>query len=209
MASTRILAALAALVLPGARTAAADETPAPSREWSGSFSVAGYLVPDGRDFVQPTLRVDRGRLHLEARYDYEALDTGSVWIGCNFSAGEKVTFDFTPMVGGVFGDLDGVAPGYEMALAWRKLDLYTEGEFVFDHSDESEDYFYSWSELGYSPTDRFRLGFAVQRTKTYETDFDIQRGLFFGVSFERATLAAYVFNPDEDPTFVLSASREF
>ena len=42
--------------------------------------------------LQPTITADYGWLHLEARYNYEGLDTGSAWIGYNFSVGDKLTF---------------------------------------------------------------------------------------------------------------------
>jgi hypothetical protein len=51
------------------------------KAWSFSASVYTYLVPDDRDYAQPTLTADRGWLHLEARYNYEAPETGSAWIG--------------------------------------------------------------------------------------------------------------------------------
>ena len=47
--------------------------------WSFSASVYGYLVPDSRDYVQPTFAADRDWLHLEARYNYEDLETGLTW----------------------------------------------------------------------------------------------------------------------------------
>src|SRR5438034_7336511 len=47
---------------------------------------------------------DRGWLHLETRYNYENLETGSVWVGYNFSGGEKLQWEFTPILGGVFGN---------------------------------------------------------------------------------------------------------
>ena len=54
-----------------------------------------------------------------------------------------------------------------------------------------------------------RFGVAVQRTKVYHTAFDIQRGFFAGFSYQRADVAAYVFNPDESPTVVLALSVGF
>ena len=196
------------LAAPTNRTSVLAEE-ATERAWSFSASITGYLVPDDRDYVQPTFTADRGWLHLEARYNYEALETGSVWVGYNFSIGEKITFDFTPMVGGVFGDLTGFAPGYEATLSWWKLELYTEGEFVFSPGDRSEDFFYTWSELSLAPVDWFRFGFVAQRTKAYETDFDIQRGFLVGFSFKRVDFTTYVFNPDDKPTVVLGVSVNF
>ena len=63
---------------------------------------------------QPTVTADHGALHLEGRYNYEAFETGSAWVGWNFGVGEKLRLDATLMAGGVFGDTRGVAPGYHL-----------------------------------------------------------------------------------------------
>ena len=148
-------------------------------------------------------------MHLEARYNYEGLDTGSAWIGYNFSVGDKLKLEFTPMLGGVFGDTTGIAPGYKATLSWWKLELYTEGEFLFDTGSSSDSFFYTWSELSLAPTDWFRFGGVVQRTKLYQTDFDIQRGFLVGFSYKWANLTTYVFNPDDKPTFVVAVGVTF
>ena len=177
--------------------------------WSFSVSAYTYIVPDSRDYVQPTITADRGWLHLEARYNYEALDTGSAWIGYNFSVGDTVKFEFTPMLGGVFGDTTGIAPGYKATLSWWKIELSTEGEYLFDTRGSSDNFFYTWSELSLAPTDWFRFGGVVQRTKLYETSFDIQRGFLVGFSYKRVDLTTYVFNPGNDSTFVVAVSVKF
>ncbi|MGB9156740.1 MAG: hypothetical protein WCB20_09635, partial [Chthoniobacterales bacterium] len=89
--------------------------------WSYALSTATYLVRNDREYVNPTFTADRNWLHLEARYNYEALKTGSLWLGYNFSVGEKLTLEATPMVGGVFGDITGFAPGYTLSLTYWKL----------------------------------------------------------------------------------------
>ena len=113
------------------------------------------------------------------------------------------------MVGGVFGDTEGVAAGYEATLAWRQFELYTEGEYVIDTRDASGNFFYTWTELTYSPTDWLRAGLVIQRTKTYETDFDFQRGVLVGLTLQDMDLTAYVFNPDDDPTLVFGVGFRF
>jgi hypothetical protein len=189
------------------------QTPQPSvaaRKWSFSASAYTYIVPDDRDYVQPAFKADRGRLHLEARYNYEDRKTGSVWAGYNFSVGEKLTFEFTPMIGGIFGDTTGVAPGFEMTLGWRRLELYSESEYVFDPGDHSANFAYTWSELTLAPADWFRFGLVAQRTRAYQTDLDVQRGLLLGFSYKWADFGAYLFNPDRDqPTLVFSVAVNF
>jgi len=177
---------------------------------SYSASLFSYFVPDDQDYVQPTLAADYGRLHLEARYNYEALETGSAWLGYAFGAGGQVKVEITPMLGGVFGDLHGIAPGYRLTLGWSRLEIYSESEYFFDFEESAEDFFYNWSELSFAPTDRWRAGLAVQRTRAYETGLDFQRGFLAGASYKRVDLSAYVFNLGwEDPTVVISAEVDF
>ena len=186
-----------------------SEEPA-ERAWSFSAWVYTYLVPDSRDYAQPTITVDRGWLHLEARYNYEALDTSSAWVGYNLGGGKKLAWELTPMLGGVFGETTGIAPAYKGSLSWWKLELYSEGEYVVDTGDSSGNFFYNWSELTLAPLDWFKLGMVTQRTRLYQTDREIQRGLLVGLSYKKVGFTAYLFNPDESrPTIVLAAGVDF
>jgi hypothetical protein len=179
------------------------------RSWSFSASAYAYIVPNDREYVQPTIAADRGWLHLEARYNYEDLETGSAWVGCNFKGGDKLAWEFTPMLGGVFGNTTGIAPGYKGSLSWWKLELYSEGEYVFDTGDSSESFFYNWSELTLAPVDWFRFGLVTQRTRVYETERDVQRGVLVGFTWKRVNLTTYMFNPDDQPTWVFAVGLNF
>ena len=99
----------AMLVAAAAHVSAQTATSAP--EWTFDASVLTYFLPDEGNYAQPRIATDRGWLHLEARFNYEDLNTGSMWIGYNVSGGETLEWALTPMVGGVFGETDGVAPG--------------------------------------------------------------------------------------------------
>jgi hypothetical protein len=196
-----------------ATKAPAQATDVAARKWEFSASAYTYFVPDtedSNDYVQPTLTADRGWLHLEARYNYEAIGSGSAWFGVNLGGGENVTWTLTPMIGGVFGDTDGVAPGYKGSLGWRKLELYSEGEWVFDAEDMASSFFYNWSELTYAPVESFWFGVVTQRTRAYQSDREIQRGLLVGFSWKRLEVVGHVFNPDDSkPIVVLSARLTF
>jgi hypothetical protein len=208
----RSAALKALLLLLAATPASAQSAPAapPAKAWSFFASTYIYVVPDGANYAQPSLTADHDRVHLEARYNYEAQKTGSAWVGWNFSGGNTVEWELTPMVGGVFGDVDGVAPGYKGSIGWRKIGLYSESEYVIDAADTSNSFFYNWSELTYSLTDGFRAGLVVQRTRAYQTDRDVQRGLILGYSYRRAEFTFCLFNPDEDkPTGAVSVGFRF
>lgn len=187
------------------------ETTAPEKNrWSFSASAYTYIVPDSREYIQPTFTADRGWLHLEARYNYEDLDTGSAWVGYNFGGGQSITWELTPMLGGVFGNTAGIAPGYKGSVSWWKLELYSEGEYLVDVRDSSESFFYNWSELSLSPVNWFRFGMVTQRTRLYKSDRDIQRGVLAGFSYKNVDLTGYLLNPDESrPTVVIAVALTF
>jgi len=112
-----------------------------SNPWSFSLTADGYVVPHSEFFVSPTVAADREWLHLEARYNYENQQTGSLWIGYNFSVGHKLVFEATPMIGGVFGNTTGVAPGFEVSLSYKRIVLSSSGEYVFDTKNQNGSFF--------------------------------------------------------------------
>ena len=180
------------------------------KAWSFSAYATTYVVPDSKDYMQPTFSADRGWLHLEARYNYENLETGSVWLGYNFAGGEKLAWEFTPMLGGVFGDTMGIASGYKLSLSYWKFEFSSEGEFVFDTRDKEGSFFYNWSELSVAPVDWFRFGLVGQRTHAYQSGVDIQRGILVGFSHKDVNFTTYVFNLDHGkPTWVFAVGMNF
>ena len=156
------------------------------------------------------MTADRGWLHLEGRYNYEDLHTGSAWFGYNLSGGDTLAWEVTPMMGGVFGRTNGIAPGGKGSLSWWKLEAYSEGEYVFDLGDSSDSFFYNWSELTIAPVSWLRAGMVTQRTRVYETEREIQRGFLVGFSYGALNFTTYVFNPDDSkPIVVLGAGVTF
>ena len=90
------------------------------------------------------------------------------------------------------------------------MELSSEGEFVFDTSDSEGSFFYNWSELSLSPVEWFRFGLVGQRTRAYQTDVDIQRGLLVGFSYKKMDFTTYVFNLDQGkPTWVFAVGVSF
>ena len=185
-------------------------TEAEAKKWELSLSSGTYFVKDGPDFVNPTITADRDWLHLEARYNYEALNTGSLWLGYNLSFGEKLAFGVTPMVGGVFGDICGVAPGYKITVNYKMFELYTLGQYFIDDTTHEENFFYTWSELTCSPVDWFKFGLVVDRTKLAVENFDIRRGPLVGFKYKCLDFSVYWLNPgSSDETVLLYTALNF
>ena len=182
----------------------------PQEPWEISLTLYGYLPSDEDGYVNPNIAADHGRLHLEARYNYEDLRTGSLWVGYNFHAGKTLVLTITPMIGGVFGRTNGIAPGGLASLSYKKVELSISNEYVFNTGDKSGNFYYSWPELTYSPADWLVLGVAAQHIKQFQTRLDTQGGFLVGLSHKKAVFKVYVFNPGwTDPHVVLTIGWTF
>jgi hypothetical protein len=173
----------------------ATPQPAAKAPWKISITVDGYLLQDRDSYVNPNVTADRGWIHLEARYNYEDLRTGSVWFGYNFSAGKTLVLNVTPMIGGAFGQTSGIAPGCEASLSYKRVTLSISNEYVFDLSDSTRNFYYSWPQATFSLTHWLRVGAVAQRTKAFQTKLDTQRGFLVGLSHKHAEFTVDVFNP--------------
>ena len=207
-----VLAAWFALTAPCAKaqSAGSDAVQAypvagPSQMWSLRASAAVYVLPDEGNYVQPTVAGDRGALHLEGRYNYEDRHSPSVFAGWNVEFGKALTLQLTPMFGVVAGDTDGIIPALEVSLEWRRLALYSEGEYVIDLASRADRFLYNWSEASVSVTRWLRAGLVTQRTRAYNTPRDIQRGPLVGVNVSNIEATFYIFNPGSNEHVVVTA----
>ena len=224
MSPAAVLATLAGLAvyqsLAATQTSAPleDDTEKSKTKWEFSLSTLTYLAQHARDYVNPNFTADRDWLHLEARYNYEALKTGSVWMGYNFQRfciGKGLTVNATPMFGGVLGDITGVAPGYLIEASYKIIKASTQGEYFFDAGNNSQDFFYSWSEFSASlpKADCVRAGLVVERTQA-SGNSDVRRGPLVGFEHKYkdkdVDLTIYWLAPgSREGTFVFGVTVDF
>ncbi len=191
------------LVLSLSKPCSAQETDnLASKPWAFSADLNTYFIPDNT-FLIPVIRADKAALHLEARYNYEDFHTFSAWVGYNFSGGKKLEYTITPMIGGVIGNSNGVAPGLELTLGLNKFELYSEQEFLFEFSDKTYNFYYNWTDLTYAPKDWIWFGLSGQRTRLYQTDLEIQRGLLIGGGIKNWEFTGYLYNIGFDEPFYI------
>ena len=218
MKTTQQLAVLAMVILTsglllgqGKPNGGTDPSPDTAKNpFAFNLTVDGYIVPHDQSYVDPVFTADHEWLHLEARYNYENLRTGSVWIGYKFTAGKKLVLDVTPMIGGVFGRTTGIAPGCEASLVYKKVELTISNEYVFDTTHKSGSFYYAWPELTYSPLNWFHVGLVAEHTKAFHSNLDVQRGFLVGVSHKKWEFTTYVFNPGfTEPSVTLEVGVNF
>jgi len=195
---------------PGAAGTAADGAQVDLLPADLGVAAYGYVVPHQPNFVTALGWADVRWLHVEARYNYEALHTGSVFVGMRAAWSSLVRLKVTPMLGGTFGDVVGLVPAVRFSLGWWKLDLCNESELVVDLHGVSSSFFYTWTELGLSPLPWLRVGAAMERDQIIQNSLIVQRGPFAGVTSRFVSFTLYAFNVGwTSPTFVLAASATF
>jgi len=209
--------ALLAIVV--ATTAFADEdehaagrraSPATKPSWEFAVTAFPTVPRGGENYTSVIGAADRGPLHLEARYNYEAFGARSAFLGWTFSGGDSITWELTPLIGGAWGTKQAFVPGLEASAAWKQLDFYVEAEYVNDHHAQSDSYLYAWSELGFRPAKWLRVGVVGQRTKAYGGDRDFQRGPFAQATWGSFTVGGFWFNPgSHNQVFVGSIGVQF
>jgi len=195
-----LLVAGRALAGTGSEAESEDE----AKAWHFGASLSWYFVHDATNFGVPTATADHGPLHLEARYNYEALRTASAFVGWNFEFGKTVTFGLTPMVGCMVGDAGGPIVGLEVSLGWGPLSFSSQDEWVYDVRGGGG-FFYAWTELDVRPWHWLRAGVVLQRTRVFHTARELVFGPLIGLNVWKLDLTAYWVQPRGIDEFVVVA----
>lgn len=145
--------------------------------------------------------------YAEGRYNYEALNTFSFYMGRTFSKESKLSYSISPIAGVVIGDLNGGSVGANVSLGYKNFFLYSQPQYTFSVQGAYDNYIYSWTDLTYSPLDWLSVGISLQHTKGYKTEGFIENGLVIEAAYKKVTFPLYIFSPgSKDRSFVLGAS---
>lgn len=167
--------------------------------WSSTITINNYAFSDAL-IINPVVTADWKKLHLEGRYNYEDVQTLSLFAGYTIGTGGDFSLELTPMLGIAMGQTDGIIPALEMTLAYGAFEMYAETEYLM-HLSGGDNFWYTWSEITYYPVDWLMIGLAGARTKLYETDLSVQRGFGLGYIRERWEITSYLMNIGFDEPF--------
>lgn len=133
--------------------------------------------------------------YVEGRYNYEDINTASVYAGKTFTGGNVFTYMATPMAGIVFGKYKGVSAAMNFDLSYRHLFFSGQFQYTFNYSAAADNFFYNWSELAYQLAKNIYGGVSIQQTKLYKDRLITSKGLLIGIETKRFTVPVYLFNP--------------
>lgn len=177
------------------------------KNWSGSVEGYYYLIPGEK--LPPTITgfADYKSLHLEARFNYEDINSLSVFAGWNFEKRYgKLDITATPITGLVIGRTNGILPGIEFSASYSIFNFYSENEYMLDFKGKDNYFFYSWTELNAQFSKNIAAGVLAQSLRWYKTKFDIQRGIYAEYNLGSFTFNVYYFNPFTSFNFTIAAA---
>jgi hypothetical protein len=141
--------------------------------------------------------------YAELRYNYEELQTFSIYLGKNFSGGENFSYSFTPIAGRIMGDMNGYSIGLNTDLEYKKLFFSSQSQYSASVNDRHQNFFFAWSELGYKPLKWFYAGVALQNTHVHKTNAKCEPGLLVGLEFDRLSVPVYALSPASENRYFI------
>ena len=169
--------------------------------WHNAIAQAGlqqyYYMGAYREFsVVPIASYQTSNnWYMEARYNYEALNSFSLYYGKTFEKTAPVSYQVSPILGFVAGSLDGGSVGMNLEMDYNKLNFNTQSQYTFSIDKRSNSYVYSWSDLTYQLTDRFAAGVSLQQTKLYQVNGTFESGILVKAAYNAWTFPLYIFRP--------------
>lgn len=147
--------------------------------------------------------------YAECRYNYEEVNTFSVFGGKIMEGGKAFHYRFIPMLGISAGDFTGVSVATKTDFEWKRFFLSAEMQYSTSFHNKRSDFLFNWSELGYSVSDIFFCGVSMQYLHADKSG-NFEPGLMAGVNYKKITLPLYVFSPFKGSRyFVLGVNYAF
>ena len=151
-----------------------------------------------------------GNWYVEGRYNYEAQKTMSFYAGKVFEKKAAFSYSASPVIGVVIGRFNGGSAGVNTDFDYKRLSFSSQFQYTFSMRDQTENFFYSWSDISWRLSDNIYSGISVQQTNLYKLKLRLEKGFFIKVLFEKWTFPLYVFNPvAKEKYFVLGVTRDW
>jgi cell division protein FtsN len=147
--------------------------------------------------------------YAEGRYNYEALNSFSFYMGRTFSKESALSYSISPIAGAVMGDYNGGSFGVNISLGYKNFYFFSQPQYTFSLAGAYDNYIYSWTDLTYSPLNWLSVGVSLQHTKPYQAKSYMENGFVVEAAYKKFTFPIYIFSPlTSGRTFVFGANFE-
>jgi len=169
-------------------------------------------LKDREILLMPIAKIqNRNNWYAEARYNYEAERTFSLYAGKVFSKTAKLSYEIIPILGAVVGEFNGGSAGANITMNTGNLFFSSQSQYTFSTSEKVKNFIYSWSEITYHPGNHVFAGFSIQQTSIFNKySSEVEPGIVAGLTFGNWSLPLYLFNPvSSNRYFVLAINWDW
>jgi hypothetical protein len=169
-----------------------------------------YIGAQSAGAIVPSLHLQSAsNWYGELRYNYEDLQTCSLYGGRIIEGGNDLEYSITPMLGFSAGWFTGISLATNAEAEWKNFYLSSQTQHSIAIKEDCENFFFSWSELGYNVSDHFFAGLAMQYTLQMK-QHDFEPGFLAGLNFKNFSFPFYVFSPFHSGRyFILGVNYEY
>ena len=149
-------------------------------------------------------------VYTELRYNYEDLNTVSGYIGKTLEINGNSNFSVSPMAGLVVGNYTGGSLAMNTDFEYKKIYFSSQAQYTINKDDETNNFFYNWSELAYYTLPWLYTGVTLQQTWLPETKMKTVPGILAGFKKNRWSVPVYLFNPaGKERYFIIGVNIEW
>jgi hypothetical protein len=173
---------------------------------NGTFE-QNYYLGESRPFAWVPVVGYRtpGNYYIEARGNYEAINSASLYFGKTFRKKALVSYSITPIAGLVTGSFNGGSVGANVALDYKKISVSTQSQYTFSIENRATNFTYSWSDLTYQLKEWVSAGVSLQQIRGL-----FEKGILVRGVYKNWSIPIYVFNPAaSERYFVLGLNVEW
>jgi hypothetical protein len=169
-----------------------------------------YWGQSNENVIVPMIHIEtKKNWYAEVRYNYEDAQTLSLFGGKTFTGGKSLQYSITPMTGASFGNFTGLSFAANAEVEWKNFYLSSQTQYSIATRINNDNFFFSWSELGYNISDHIFGGLAIQYTRQQEMN-KTEPGFVAGLNFKGVSIPFYVFSPFKPGRyFVLGLNYEY
>jgi len=108
--------------------------------------------------------------YLETRYNYENDKTVSLYFGKSYSNDKKINYEIIPMIGLVYGQMEGISPGFNLKIDYKRFTSSTQCQYTYDFIGKNKSFFWDWSNFYIKMNEHISLGCAIQINRSKSGD---------------------------------------
>lgn len=182
-----------------------------SAQAKAGFEQYSYIRQGSGNIITPVFHYQANtKWYTEAHYNYEDLQTFSLYAGKTFSADKKIAYAVTPMIGGMVGNMQGGLLALNTNISFKKFYFSSQSQYGISAISRNNNFFFSWSEAGYQPLPWIYAGLSLQHTQFYQCNAQMEPGLLLGFNVGQWSFPVYSFNTfDNDQYFVVGINWEW